>query len=140
MTEVKPHYELETVKANVESCAFSARNKTLGAVIAVFRICFQKEITNSEAAKYIRDGVKSLVIDDFARHSEVHGGTIADVYGKVINDESWYIKFYYSDEDGVCQYAFHPPARELLLKDGRKISQGKLVYDEVKKVWSLRRE
>jgi hypothetical protein len=132
-------YPLNTVMPLIEACEFSNYNKSVEIVILVAKLQgVELSAVNSE--KWIRDQLLGLKDEDFYHRTVLWGDVkyIADVYGKIINSETWYIKFWI--EDGCLDsISFHPAESDVVLQSGVVLEKGSWVYDEVKKVWSLRK-
>lgn len=136
-----PKYDLEEAKSLASDCDILFPNKSVNAVIAVFKDIIGSPKTTVEADDFIRDELAKLELKDFAERTLVFQNTVvADVYGKIINGQPWYIKFLIRIEDGETwleELSFHPPDRPLKLQSGNIIDKGGLCYDETKKVWRM---
>lgn len=130
-----PKYPLEQVKELVNECIFSAPNKSSNAVITFKRINGEK-FTTQEAEAWIRGHLKNLEEKDFYKRTFQWGET-CDEYGKIIENETWYIKFMI--EDGQLEsISFHPAEKEVKLQSEVTLEKGSFVYDEECKVWRVR--
>ncbi len=135
-----PKFDLEEVKKLVDDCEFTVPDKSINAVIAVFKDILGCPKSNVEAEVFIKNELVKLERKNFAQRSMVFGSVVADVYGKVIDGEPWYIKFLIeSDDEDIWleELSFHPPDKPLMLQNGDKINKGGLYYDTAKKVWKL---
>ncbi len=132
----KPLFPLTTVKELVDKCYFSAPTKSSHAVITVKRhngIKWQQH----EAEHWIREQLKALCDDDFYKRTPQWAIEFADVYGKEIDGESWFIKFLIKDGE-LESISFHPAEEEMILQTGMKIKAGNFIYEKESKVWRVR--
>ena len=131
-----PKYPLTDVMPLIEECVFSAASCSTYAVIAVFR---QQggNLTQDQAEEWIRKELKQLKNTDFFQRTIQWGVIVADVYGKVITGQSWYIKFII--EDGrLDSISFHPSEKDMVLQSGTKLNKGNFYYDDKSEMWRMR--
>lgn len=130
-----PKYPLSDVKELIYDCIFTAPTKSTNAVITFKRTKGEK-LTTTEAELWIREHLDGLVeADFFERRSQ--WDAICDVYGKIIENQSWYIKFMI--EDGQLEsISFHPAEEDMKLQSGIELEKGSFVYDKDCKVWRVR--
>ncbi len=101
---------------------FSAPSRSLAEVIRVFEKLGAPK-SEAEATHFILQGIKLLQETDFVQSVLQWNDPkcIADVYGKVIEGQPWFIKFRI-DEDGVLEeISFHPPNKSMTTVNGTVI-------------------
>ncbi len=64
---------------------------------------------------------------------------IGDVYGKNIEEDNWYIKFWIDEFGELDSISFHPAEWPMTLQTGVNVEEGSVIYDEIKKMWCLRK-
>lgn len=133
-----PHYDLNKIIASSENCPFPMSDKSSRAVMAVYRILKGSSKSEADAQRFIKDELKKLEVVDFCGHTQVFQSEIADVYGKNIDGEPWYIKIQLDEDGDVYLLSFHPPEWEMKLQSGVVIKEGGLIYDKEIKMWKLR--
>jgi hypothetical protein len=100
--------EVERLTKDVESHYFS-KTKATDHVSSHFQMSLQ------EAQIFILQEISQLTDDNFSHRSIIHGD-VYDVYGKRIQNISWYIKFsILEDQNGkyLSNISFHPAEKEL---------------------------
>lgn len=128
-------YPLTSVKALINDCIFTAPTKSTFAIMAVKRVS-GKELTVEQAEDWIKAQLANLTDADFCR-SFRQWEEVADEYGKIIEGQTWYIKFMV--ESGVLEsISFHPAERPMTLQNGTQLKEGNFDYDKECKVWRVR--
>ena len=125
---VKARYPLEQVFELIDQQKywFSARSRSLFPVVRTLETQGQK-ITPEEAGLFILRGIKKLEAHHFVESIIQWNDPkcVADVYGLIFEDLSWYVKFRIDHEDGILEeISFHPPERDLVTVEGIKIPKG----------------
>ncbi|MBW3570327.1 MAG: hypothetical protein KY467_04405 [Gemmatimonadetes bacterium] len=83
--------------------------------------CIQRlrECRPREAREYARRAVLSLQEGDYAHTVKMPDGQLMDVYGKVIEEDGWYLKIEISMHDGQPGIvSCHPAAHDLATRSG----------------------
>ena len=104
---------------------FSAPSRSLNEVIPIFEKLGSPK-SETEATDFILQGLKSLKTDDFVQSVLQWNNPkcVADVYGAVIAEQPWFIKFRI-DEDGLLEeISFHPPNKNMTTVSGKVIPEG----------------
>jgi hypothetical protein len=105
----KPRWSLSDVKALVAE----------GRVLVTQRVCAWFP-TQSESLLTVSEVIATLSGSNFA-HNAVLANHVADVYGVVLDDRGWYLKFSVTeDAEGraVVVISFHPLERALRTRGG----------------------
>ena len=77
------------------------------------------ECTQREARQYAKRAVLSLQEGDYAHTLKMPDGQLMDVYGKVIEEDGWYLKIEIHMNDGQPGIvSCHPAARDLATRNG----------------------
>ncbi len=119
-----PKFDLKLVQkfcksGDREKIWFSATSRSISKVIEVYSETDASK-NYEQAVSFILDGIQSLQAEDFVQRVS-QWGEVADVYGLMFDQRSWYVKFIF--EDGVLeQISFHPPERSLKTVSGRVLS------------------
>jgi hypothetical protein len=128
---VEAKYELKEVFRLIGESKywFSAPSRSVNEVIKVYSGSGSPK-SNSEAEKFITDGVLTLTDGNFYQ-SATQWGMVVDIYGLIYDGKPWYVKFAIADEEegGVTEpllqeISFHPPEKEFVTSGGIKISSG----------------
>ena len=118
---------------------FSVPSKSTESVVTVFA---ETETPKSlvEATRYIFRGIKSIGNDDFVERQCLFDDPtcIADVYGIIFENRSWYVKFYIDEEIYLEQVSFHPPEWEMKTVSGKLVPKGEFVYEKMRRMWIKR--
>ena len=93
---------------------FSAKSKSVWAVMKVFENQAEP-MTEVDAERFILNGLLTLTPDDFVESVIQWGDSsiVADVYGIVIANRPWYVKFVIDGDGELEEISFHPPLRDL---------------------------
>ncbi|MEC7277564.1 MAG: hypothetical protein VXV96_14690 [Bdellovibrionota bacterium] len=142
----KPRYELEKVKAQIQKhgCFFRVKKKSTLAVVEFFRLTGGDNMSIGEAEEFIISELLKLTEDDFYETKFLHKlEAYADIYGKIINGDPWYIKLFLEYEEfiegeDVHQVSFHPPRDSFIVSSGTEIGEGETIYDDATNMWKLR--
>lgn len=104
---------------------FSARSRSIDAVIKAY-MNTQCPKTIEGAQNFILSGIKTLTPNDFVE-SVYQWDCIADVYGIIYDERSWYVKFRIDENNDLEQISFHPPTKEMKTISENLIPRGKFL-------------
>lgn len=127
-SKAKARYSLEEVFLLIDQQKywFSARSRSLFPVVRALEGRGRK-VTLEEAGSFILRGIKKLEACNYVESILQWNDPkcIADVYGLIFEDLSWYVKFRIDREEGILEeISFHPPERDLVTVEGMKIPKG----------------
>lgn len=151
-----PKYKLSDVFAIIDKhdgslIWFPVEDKSVKAVVAYFLLICGTRVNPKQAQKFLLQGIKRLTEEDFVCRRMLYGdpSCIADVYGIILEDAPWYVKFrlaekceYEDTEERSLSYleevSFPPPSSPLRTVSGKEIPRGSLVYEKMRKLWIKR--
>lgn len=99
----------------VRELAKCVENNWFSQTRAVNHVTYHLQLNIQEARSFILAEISSLSEDNFS-HSKLINGLIYDVYGKIIKNIPWYIKFSVDrDVNGkyLTNMSFHPTEHKL---------------------------
>lgn len=111
---------------------FSAVSRSIDQVIKAYGKEESQE-TIEEAEQFILDGITKLTEKNFYKRVIQWDdlSCIADVYGMILDNRPWFIKFRIDlDEDLLEEISFHPPEEEFTTVGGIKIPAGGKKYEK----------
>ncbi len=130
----KAKFDLDEVKELIRArSVYVLNDRAIALVIKVYADTDQPK-SRDDAETFIIDGLLNLESIAFCERKWMsEWEQVVDIYGKVIDDYPWFIKFYIEyEEDGsageskacLCNVSFHPPDRDITLANGKCIEKG----------------
>jgi hypothetical protein len=109
-----PAFDLATIQEQVHAGDFHVYKSRALTLLQSILSC-----TERQARQYARQAVLSLQPGDYAHTLETLNGQLQDVYGKVIDDDGWYLKIEIHVNDGQAGIiSCHPAEHDIVTLNG----------------------